>query len=311
MNAPLEIPTQPLVLREDAGGIATLTLNRAAQFNAINGALLDALQAALDAVAGDASARVVVIAGAGRAFCPGHDLKEMLANSNEAFIGDLFRRCCNVMLTIERLPQPVIAKVHGIATAAGCQLVAACDLAVAAADARFATSGINFGLFCATPGVPVSRNISRKRAFEMLMTGEFIDAPTALSWGLVNRVAAPDALDAETLALAQTLLAKPRARGRGRQAVLLCPARADNGRGVCDGQRSDHPQHARSRRPGGRVGVRRKAQAALERLTRSDAAARPECALPWRCRIVGLATASVSCIRVMLRRLLRRTNAIG
>jgi enoyl-CoA hydratase/carnithine racemase len=211
MNAPLEIPTQPLVLREDAGGVATLTLNRTAQFNAINGALLDALQAALDAVAGDASARVVVIAGAGRAFCPGHDLKEMLAHSNEAFIGDLFRRCCNVMLTIERLPQPVIAKVHGIATAAGCQLVAACDLAVAAADARFATSGINFGLFCATPGVPVSRNISRKRAFEMLMTGEFIDAPTACSWGLVNRVAAPDALDAETLALAQALLAKPRA----------------------------------------------------------------------------------------------------
>jgi enoyl-CoA hydratase/carnithine racemase len=127
------------------------------------------------------------------------------------FLGDLFRRCCDVMLTIGRLPQPVIAKVHGIATAAGCQLVAACDLAVAAADARFATSGINFGLFCATPGVPVSRNVSRKRAFEMLMTGEFIDAPTALNWGLINRVAAPDALDAETLALAQTLLAKPRA----------------------------------------------------------------------------------------------------
>ena len=211
MNAPLEASVQPLVLREDAGGIATLTLNRPAQFNAINGALLEALQAALDTVAGDASARVVVIAGAGRAFCPGHDLKEMLAHSNEAFIGDLFRRCCDVMLSIQRLPQPVIAKVHGIATAAGCQLVAACDLAVAAADARFATSGINFGLFCATPGVPVSRNVSRKRAFEMLMTGEFIDAPTALAWGLVNRVAAADRLDAETLALAQSMLAKPRA----------------------------------------------------------------------------------------------------
>jgi len=211
MNAPLETSVQPLVLRADDGGIATLTLNRPAQFNAINGALLTALQAALDAVAHDASVKVVVIAGAGRAFCPGHDLKEMLAHSNEAFIGDLFRRCCDVMLAIERLPQPVIAKVHGIATAAGCQLVAACDLAVAAADARFATSGINFGLFCATPGVPVSRNVSRKRAFEMLMTGEFIDAPTALGWGLINRVAPTNALDAETLALAQALLAQPRA----------------------------------------------------------------------------------------------------
>jgi enoyl-CoA hydratase/carnithine racemase len=211
MNAPLDASVPPLVLREDADGIATLTLNRPAQFNAINGALLDALQAALDGVAGDATARVVVIAGAGRAFCPGHDLKEMLANSNEAFIGDLFRRCCDVMLTIRRLPQPVIARVHGIATAAGCQLVAACDLAVAAADARFATSGINFGLFCATPGVPVSRNVSQKRAFEMLMTGAFIDAPTALQWGLVNRVVAPDALAAETEALARTLLEKPAA----------------------------------------------------------------------------------------------------
>ena len=129
------------------------------------------------------------IGGAGGAFRPGHDHKEMLANSNEAFVGDLFRRCCGVMLTIRRLPQPVIARVHGIATAAGCQLVAACDLAVAAADARFATSGINFGLFCATPGVPVSRNVSQKRAFEMLMTGGFIDAPTALAWGLVDEIA--------------------------------------------------------------------------------------------------------------------------
>jgi enoyl-CoA hydratase/carnithine racemase len=211
MNAPLEAGMQPLVLREDAGGVATLTLNRPGQFNAINGAMLAAMQAALDAVAGDASVRVVVIAGAGRVFCPGHDLKEMLANSNEAFIGDLFRRCCQVMLSIQRLPQPVIARVHGIATAAGCQIVAACDLAVAAADARFATSGINFGLFCATPGVPVSRNVSRKRAFEMLMTGEFIDAQTALAWGLVNRVAPPERLDAETAALAQTLMEKPAA----------------------------------------------------------------------------------------------------
>jgi enoyl-CoA hydratase/carnithine racemase len=211
MGAPLEASIQPLVLREDAGSIATLTLNRPAQFNAINGAMLTALQSTLDAIAIDPAVRVVVLAGAGRAFCPGHDLKEMLANSNEAFIGDLFRRCCGVMLSLQRLPQPVIAKVHGIATAAGCQLVAACDLAVCTDDARFATSGINFGLFCATPGVPVSRNVSQKRAFEMLMTGEFIDARTALAWGLVNRVAPTDRLDAEVAALAGQLIDKPRA----------------------------------------------------------------------------------------------------
>ncbi len=132
--------------------------------------------------------RVVVVAGAGSAFSGGHDLKEMMANRTEAFVGDLFARCSRAMLALQALPQPVIARVHGIATAAGCQIVAACDLAVASTDARFATSGINFGLFCATPGVPVSRNVSRKRAFEMLFTGEFIDAATAKDWGLVNRV---------------------------------------------------------------------------------------------------------------------------
>lgn len=211
MNVPLDASAQPLVLREDADGVATLTLNRPAAFNALNGAMLDAMRSALDAVATDESVRVVVLAGAGRAFCPGHDLKEMLANSNEAFLGDLFRRCSDVMLAIRRAPQPVIARVHGIATAAGCQLVAACDLAVAASDSRFATSGINFGLFCATPGVPVSRNVAPKRAFEMLMTGEFIDAATALDWGLLNRVAEPDQLHDVTLKLARTLLEKPRA----------------------------------------------------------------------------------------------------
>jgi enoyl-CoA hydratase/carnithine racemase len=220
MNAPLDASVQPLVLRSDAEGIATLLLNRPAQFNALNGAMLDALKAALLEVAQDERARVVVIAGAGRAFCPGHDLKEMLANSNEAFVGDLFARCSDVMLTIQRTPQPVIAKVHGIATAAGCQLVAAADLAVAASDARFATSGINFGLFCATPGVPLSRNISRKRAFEMLITGAFIDAQQALDWGLVNRVAAPDRLDEETLALARLIMDKPRAVVSGGKAFF-------------------------------------------------------------------------------------------
>jgi enoyl-CoA hydratase/carnithine racemase len=207
---PFESSAEPTLLRADAGGVTTLTLNRPGQFNAINAAMLGELQSALDAIERDDSVRVVVLAGAGRAFCPGHDLKEMLTHSNQDFIGDLFRRCCEVMLTLRRLPQPVIAKVHGIATAAGCQLVAAADMAVAASDARFATSGINFGLFCATPGVPVSRNIAAKRAFEMVMTGEFIDAPTALAWGLVNRVAPPEALDAEVAALARVLLAKPR-----------------------------------------------------------------------------------------------------
>ncbi len=211
MNAPLEGTVPPAVLRTDAGGVATLTLNRPAQFNAINGEMLRALQAALDAIGSDAAVRVVVLAGAGRAFCPGHDLKEMLANSTRDFIGDLFRRCCDVMLSIRRLPQPVVARVHGIATAAGCQLVAACDLAVAAEDARFATSGIHYGLFCATPGVPVSRNVSQKRAFEMLMTGSFIDAPTALDWGLVNRVAPPEGLDAAVSVLVEQLKEKPRA----------------------------------------------------------------------------------------------------
>ena len=211
MNAPLESAVQPRVLRNDAQGMATLTLNRPAQFNALDVATLADLQEALDAVAKDPAIRVVVIAGAGRAFCPGHDLKEMLANSNEAFVGDLFRRCCQVMMTLQAMPQPVIAKVHGIATAAGCQIVAAADLAVAAADARFATSGVNFGLFCATPGVPVSRNVSRKRAFEMLFTGAFIDAPTALDWGLVNRIAPPENLDEETQVLARQMMDKPRA----------------------------------------------------------------------------------------------------
>ena len=210
MNAPRDL-VEPVVLRADAGGVATLTLNRPAQFNALDSAMLTALQDALDAIAADGTVRAVVIAGAGRAFCPGHDLKELLANANEAFVGDLFRRCCDVMLTLQRMPQPVIAKVHGIATAAGCQLVAACDLAVAADDARFATSGINFGLFCATPGVAVSRNVSQKRAFEMLLTGAFVDAATALDWGLVNRVVPPAELDDAAHTLAAAIIDKPAA----------------------------------------------------------------------------------------------------
>ena len=211
MNAPDDALARPPVLRDDERGVATLTLNRPDRFNALDAATLEALGRALTAIESDQTVRVVVIAGAGRAFCPGHDLKEMLANCNEPFVGDLFRRCCDVMLSLQRIPQPVIAKVHGIATAAGCQLVAACDLAVASDEARFATSGINFGLFCATPGVAVTRNVSRKRAFEMLFTGEFIDAPTARDWGLLNRVVAAAELDAATRELADALIAKPAA----------------------------------------------------------------------------------------------------
>src|SRR6266498_3539996 len=215
MNAPehaaTSAATEAPVLRRDAGGVATLTLNRPRQFNAISLAMLDALQSALDSIANDASVRVVVIAGAGSAFSGGHDLKEMMANCTEAFVGDLFRRCSRAMLAMQALPQPVIARVHGIATAAGCQLVAACDLAVASTQARFATSGINLGLFCATLGVSVLRNVLRKRAFEMLFTGEFIDAATAKDWGLVNRVVSSAELDAELARLTASIVAKPRA----------------------------------------------------------------------------------------------------
>ena len=207
----IAVNQDPLMLRNDTGGLTTLTLNRPKQFNALSMDMLDALQAALDNIADDPSIRVVIIAANGKAFCPGHDLKEMLANRTQEFVGSLFDKCCKVMMSITRLPQPVIARVHGIATAAGCQLVAACDLAVASTDARFATSGVNFGLFCATPGVAVSRNVTRKQALEMLMTGKFIDAATALQWGLVNRIAPPDQLDNAVRELADLLLSKPSA----------------------------------------------------------------------------------------------------
>jgi enoyl-CoA hydratase/carnithine racemase len=203
------LDTSAPVLTEVRNGIARLTLNRPQQFNALSTTVLDALEPALERLAADRDVRVVVIAAAGKAFCPGHDLKEMGSERTPEFIGALFAKCCRIMLGLTRMPQPVIARVHGIATAAGCQLVAGCDLAVAASDARFATSGINYGLFCATPGVPVSRNIGRKQALEMLLTGEFIDAETALRWGLVNRVVPAAELDAAVDALAHTLLAKP------------------------------------------------------------------------------------------------------
>jgi enoyl-CoA hydratase/carnithine racemase len=204
-------PAADPLLRTDAGGIATLALNRPRQFNAINAAMLDRFAQELAAIAADESVRVVVLRGEGAAFSGGHDLKEMMARRDEASVGALFLRCSEIMLALQALPQPVIARVHGTATAAGCQLVAACDLAVATADARFATSGINLGLFCATPAVPLTRNVARKRAFELLFAGEFIDAATAREWGLVNRVVAADDLDAEVTRLAARLSEKPRA----------------------------------------------------------------------------------------------------
>ncbi|VTU31080.1 enoyl-CoA hydratase [Variovorax sp. PBL-E5] len=204
-------PSDPLVrTARDARGVVTLTLNRPRTFNALSAAMLDALQAELDAIAHDDAARVVILAAEGRAFCAGHDLKEMRAQPSLDHYQALFAQCTRVMLAIQHLPVPVIARVQGIATAAGCQLVAMCDLAVAASDARFAVSGVTLGLFCSTPGVALSRNLSRKAAFEMLVTGEFIDAARAMEQGLVNRVAEPAQLDAEVERLAASIVAKPR-----------------------------------------------------------------------------------------------------
>lgn len=199
----------PWVMVERRGSLARLTLNRPGQYNALSEQMLAALHAALDAIAADSAVRVVVLGAAGKAFCAGHDLKQMKANPSQAYYQRLFDECSRVMLRIQSLPQPVIARVHGIATAAGCQLVAACDLAIAAADARFAVSGINVGLFCATPSVALSRNVGRKAAFEMLVTGEFIDARTAMQEGLINRCVAAEILDEEIMKLATAIAAKP------------------------------------------------------------------------------------------------------
>jgi enoyl-CoA hydratase/carnithine racemase len=178
---------EPMVLLERRAGIAFLTLNRPAQYNVLSEEMLAALQGAFDALAADASVRVVVLAGAGKAFCAGHDLKQIKANPSLEYYQRLFDDCSRFMMRIRTMPQPVIARVQGTATAAGCQLVAMCDLAIASEDARFAVSGINVGLFCATPSVALTRNIGRKAAFEMLVTGEFIDAAVAMRRGLINR----------------------------------------------------------------------------------------------------------------------------
>jgi enoyl-CoA hydratase/carnithine racemase len=202
---------EPLVLHtSDARGVVMLTLNRPQAFNSLSEAMLEALQSALDRAGADPATRVIVIAAAGKAFCAGHDLKEMRAEPSYDYYERLFGQCARMMLTIQRLSVPVVARVHGIATAAGCQLVAMCDLAVASGDSRFAVSGVNLGLFCSTPSVALSRNLGRKAAFEMLVTGEFISADEARAKGLVNRVAAPDQLDAEVERLVASIVAKPR-----------------------------------------------------------------------------------------------------
>ena len=202
---------EPLILRtQDARGVVTLTLNRPQAFNALSEAMLAELQREFDRIASDESVRVVVIAAEGKAFCAGHDLKEMRADPSMEYYERLFGQCSDLMLTIQRLPVPVIARVQGIATAAGCQLVAMCDLAVASSTARFAVSGVNVGLFCSTPGVALSRDVLRKQAFEMLVTGEFISAQEAKARGLINRVAEPEQLDAELERLVATIINKPR-----------------------------------------------------------------------------------------------------
>ena len=202
-----------LLLREDAGGIATLTMNAPERLNALSDAMLGALKAEFARLEGDRDTRVVILKGNGKAFCAGHDLKEMQAgrqadDKGRAYFADLFARCAEVMQLIPALPQPVIAEVHGIATAAGCQLVASCDMAIAAEGTRFGVNGVNIGLFCSTPMVALSRNVPRKVAFEMLTTGQFIDTARAVEVGLVNRAVPSQALAAETRALAETVAAK-------------------------------------------------------------------------------------------------------
>jgi len=200
---------QPSLLRDDRDGIATLTMNRPAQMNLLTLDMLGALQSAFDAIAGDNSVRVVVLAGAGKGFCAGHDLKEIRSLGSPEKIGALFDRCNAMMLSIQKLPQPVIARVQGAAAAAGCQLVAQCDLAVASVAAKFTTPGVNWGFFCSTPGVPIGRNLLRKHAMEMLLTGDLVSAEKALEWGLVNQMVPADGLDAAVADLAAKIAAKP------------------------------------------------------------------------------------------------------
>jgi len=202
-----------ILLRSDENAIATLTLNRPTAINALSEEMLAALQNEFDTLANDRSIRVIVLKGAGKAFCAGHDLKQMTAarqaeDGGKAYFNTLFKQCGTLMTTITKMPQPVIAQVHGIATAAGCQLVASCDLAIAAQGTRFGVNGINIGLFCSTPMVALSRNIPRKQAFEMLTTGDFIEANRAAELGLINHAVAHDDLDKATQEMAEKLSAK-------------------------------------------------------------------------------------------------------
>jgi enoyl-CoA hydratase/carnithine racemase len=199
-----------LLEQRDARGVVTLTLNRPASFNALSEEMIAAVQAALDRLKDDEGVRVLVLAAVGKAFSAGHHLKEMIARPELDYYQQLFTRCSRMMLALQKLPVPVIARVQGLATAAGCQLVAQCDLAVAADDASFAVSGVNFGLFCSTPSVPLLRNVPAKAAMEMLLTGEFITAAEAQARGLVNRAVPAAQLDAEIEQLVASLLAKPR-----------------------------------------------------------------------------------------------------
>ena len=211
----MDLNLPPLVLQSlDLRGVYSLHLNHPESFNALSGEMIAALQTALDTVAKDDQARAVVLSAEGRAFCPGHNLKDMAAQPHLEFYQRLFAQCSKMMLSIAKLPVPVIAKVQGIATAAGCQLVAQCDLAVCSPLVKFATSGIAYGLFCSTPSVPLTRAIAPKHAMQMLITGEFIDAATALRYGLINAVATDDsaqALDAQVELLLSGILDKPRA----------------------------------------------------------------------------------------------------
>lgn len=209
MSQPNSTADSPYIINQREQGIVTLTLNRGDRFNPLSEEMLAALQTEIDAIAKDSSIRLVVLAARGKAFCAGHDLKQMRAEPSTMYYKELFHRCSKLMLAIQQMPQPVIARVHGLATAAGCQLVSMCDLAVASTDASFAVSGVNYGLFCSTPSVGLSRNVPRKQAMEMLLTGEFIDAHAAKERGLVNRVVSPELLDNEISLLAKSIIAKP------------------------------------------------------------------------------------------------------
>jgi enoyl-CoA hydratase/carnithine racemase len=219
MSALPQHAPEPLLLRHDHDGVATLTLNRPAQRNALSVALMAALQEELDRIKADSSVKVVVIAGAGPGFCGGHDLKEMRSNPGRQAYEALFAQCSELMLSITRLPKPVIARVHGVAAAAGCQLVATCDLAIASTSARFAVNGVNIGLFCSTPMVALTRAIGRKAAMGMLLTGDMIDPETALHYGLINQVVPDEQLDAAVGAFARKIVAKsPVALAIGKEA---------------------------------------------------------------------------------------------